>query len=375
MLFVFRRDGVGKCVTVPAGKLSLKKASFEKVPVIAPEWRQKILLRWKRVWRDALAASLAAVTTWFLAQTLFGHSLPVFAAISAVICLAPGLPSHSRQAVGILIGVGTGIVVGDLVLHLPEQWRLLQFALGPFLAMMIASSYGLPPVVPIQAGTSALLVVALGPETAGEARMADVALGAGIGLLFSQVLMTPDPVRVVDEAARGLLTRLAEGYRGCAEALRANDATLSEAALMRLSQAHASIISMNTSISNARDDARWSVRGRWVAKEVREMAARYDRHAIRLYAATLLFADNLNHALRQSGVPAPDSLIQRVETMAHICETMAVGDPLNMPEGADVPPDYPRLQAESVVWVASYHHLDLANKALKAFNPYTVRDR
>lgn len=357
-----------------SGQVSLK-SSFENVPAIAPELQRKVGLRWKRVWRDALVASVAAVVTWFLAKFLFGHKLPVFAAISAMICLAPGLPSHSRQAIGMLIGVGTGIVIGDGVLHLPEQWRMLEFALAPFLAMMVAASYGMPPVVPIQAGTSALLVIAIGPESAGETRMLDVLIGSGMGLLFSQVLMTPNPVRAVDEAARGLLTRLADGYRDCAEALRQNDASLSEAALMQLSQAHASIISMNTSLSNARDDAKWSVRGRWVAQELREMVARYDRHAIRLYAATLLFADNMNHALRQSGVPAPESLIQRVDTMAHICATMAAGDPLNMPEGAEVPPDYPRLQAESVPWVASYHHLDLANKALKAFNPYTARDR
>ena len=50
--------------------------------------------------------------------------------------------------------------------------------------MIVAASYGQP----IQAGVSAILLVALGPATEGFLRMADVAVGAAVGLLFSQVL-------------------------------------------------------------------------------------------------------------------------------------------------------------------------------------------
>jgi uncharacterized membrane protein YgaE (UPF0421/DUF939 family) len=57
--------------------------------------------------------------------------------------------------------------------------------------MMAASSYGQLPVVPIQAGVSAILVVTLGPAVTGSVRMADVAIGALIGLLFSQILLAP----------------------------------------------------------------------------------------------------------------------------------------------------------------------------------------
>ncbi|GGZ41472.1 FUSC family protein [Asticcacaulis endophyticus] len=360
----------------------MKLSSYPKLAVrLTPKiWRRvsgRVVGRWQRVWRDALASSIAAVVTWFLARHLFGHEMPLFAAISAIICLAPGLPSHSRQAVGILVGVFTGIVVGETVLWLPPDWRLVQFALAPFLAMIVASSYGLPVVVPIQAGTSALLVIAIGPETAGEARMLDVILGAGVGLLFSQILITPDPLRTIDGAARELLSSLADGMEGCAEALRHQQPSRSEAALIGLSDAHRSIVSMNSSISNARDDAKWSLRGRFMAAEVRDIAARYDRHAIRLYAASVLFADNLNYVLRETAKDAggspPESLIVRVETMADILRHMAEGDPLNMPAGSDAPPDYPRLQAESAAWVVCYHHLDLVNKALKAFNPHEVR--
>ena len=73
-----------------------------------------------------------------------------------------------------LIGVATGIVVGEIALFLPDSLPLLRLALVSFVAIIAAGFFGLPPVVPIQAGVSAILVLALGPETAGPVRMLDV---------------------------------------------------------------------------------------------------------------------------------------------------------------------------------------------------------
>ncbi len=68
---------------------------------------QRISFRWSSAWRDALASAIAAALAWVLAKYLFGHVHPVFAAISAVVCLAPGLPSHGKQAIGLMVGVAT----------------------------------------------------------------------------------------------------------------------------------------------------------------------------------------------------------------------------------------------------------------------------
>ena len=70
---------------------------------------EKIKTRWASGWRDALASAIAAALAWILAVHFLGHEHPVFAAISAVVCLAPGLPSHGKQAVGLMVGVATGI--------------------------------------------------------------------------------------------------------------------------------------------------------------------------------------------------------------------------------------------------------------------------
>jgi uncharacterized membrane protein YgaE (UPF0421/DUF939 family) len=155
------------------------------------ELTARILGRWSQDWREVFASALGAGLAWLLAQRLLGHPQPVFAAVSAIVCLSPRLPSHLKQTYGLVLGVGTGIVIGELSLALPGD-MLLRVTLAPFVAMLIASAYGQAAMVPIQAGVSAILVVAFGPATTGSARMADVAIGAAVGLLFSQILPAPE---------------------------------------------------------------------------------------------------------------------------------------------------------------------------------------
>jgi hypothetical protein len=166
--------------------------SYTQRSHLAGELTARIFLRWSEAWREALAAALGAALSWLLAELLLGHPQPIFAAISAIVCLSPGLPSHTRQTVGLLLGVATGIVIGELALALPDTMPLLRIALAAFFAMIAAASYGQLAVVPIQAGVSAILIVTYGAATTGSVRMADVAVGAVVGLFFGQVLPAPE---------------------------------------------------------------------------------------------------------------------------------------------------------------------------------------
>jgi uncharacterized membrane protein YgaE (UPF0421/DUF939 family) len=102
----------------------------------------------------------------------------------------------------LLLAVATGIVIGELttalsdnITLLSDNITLLKIALAAFVAMIVAASYGQSAVVPIQAGVSAMLIVAFGSATTGSVRMADVAVGAAVGFLFSQVLSAADQKR------------------------------------------------------------------------------------------------------------------------------------------------------------------------------------
>ncbi len=94
---------------------------------------------------------------------MLDHDQPVVAAISALICLAPGIPSHVRQGLGLLVGVTLGILIGELALMFPHDYAEIRLAAASFVAIIVASSFGMPPVVPIQAGASAMLVLLIGP--------------------------------------------------------------------------------------------------------------------------------------------------------------------------------------------------------------------
>ncbi|QKP78659.1 aromatic acid exporter family protein [Methyloligella sp. GL2] len=324
-------------------------------------------LRWREGFRDATATAAAAGLAFFLAQEIFGHPRPVFAAIAAIICLAPGLPNHVRQAAGLMAGVAIGIVVGEIALTIPDIVPLARMLGAAFFSILIASLFGVPPVVPIQAGVSAVLVLAIGSDTAGFVRLADVAIGASVGLLFSQVLMTPDPLVGINTAAQKLLRDLAGGLRGCAEALRTDDEEDAKAALHELSVAHADLVMLGTGIQAARSDARWSVRGRLAAVTVQELAARYSRHAIRLYASSLLFAEALANALRKGAGPPPEALRERVLQIAERCEALAERGSFGPQESMQGLPPLTGITPEDPLWRPALARLALMEEALAAF--------
>lgn len=328
-------------------------------------------LRWRTGLKDASACAAAAGIAWFAAQLIFGHPTPVFAAVSAIVSLSPGLPNHVREATSLMTGVAVGVVVGELALMAPDTLPILRMVAATFfsilIASLIASQVGAPPVVPIHAGVSAVLVLAIGPDTAGVVRLMDVVVGAAVGLVFSQVLLTPDPIRSVNKVAECLLRDLAHGLRGCAEALATEDVEKANAAVHSLSLAHSDLVGLGTGIKSARNDARWSLRGRLAADEVRELAARYERHAIRLYASSLLFAEALANAIRKGAEAPPESLDARILSLAEKCDLLAARGSFG-PQSAmhDLPP-LAEIVPKHRLWSPVLHRLELMEEALAAF--------
>lgn len=282
--------------------------------------------RWRGTWIDALESAAGAALAWFISHAVFGHDRPVFAAVSAIVCLSPALPSHARQAIGLMSGVVTGTVVGELgLLLVPDTYPVLRLAVVSFVAMMVATSYGQPAVVPIQAGVSALLVMAMGPQTAGLSRLIDVATGTGVGLLFSQVLFTRDPVKRVHRSAAALTGQLAAGLRALSAAIAKGDLPGTEAALKLISETHGPVVALGESTAAARQEARWSLRGRLLAQRVTRVTEIYDSQSIRLYASALLMAEAGVELLRKEG-PAPQ-VAAALEDLATGLDTGAAGQP------------------------------------------------
>ena len=84
-------------------------------------WWTLWLSRMRPAARDALTAACAAALAWMLAQYLYGQPRPLFAAVTAVVCLAPGLPNHGQQSIIVVLGVVIGMVLGELTLMAPVE--------------------------------------------------------------------------------------------------------------------------------------------------------------------------------------------------------------------------------------------------------------
>ncbi|RMX07991.1 aromatic acid exporter family protein [Corticibacter populi] len=300
---------------------------FQSIPSISklrfrkwlPTWQQRVRL----ALRDAVGCALAAVIAWQFAALLWGHARPTFAAVTAVVCLAPGVPSHLKQTWSLLLGCTVGILVGELAWQLPEHHPMLRLGLMVFVALLLGCLFGPAPVVPIQSGISVLLVLAMGPAVAGEVRLLDVFTGAVVGVFFSQVLFTSDPLRDMSRAAGRFLGQLGDGLQHALQAVAGGRATEAERALGAITRAHEGLAALQTAVAQGQSAVKWSLRGRLDAVRVTAVTRRYDRHAVRLYAATLLLGESLVRTLGHQSGAMPETLRQRCEWLVQALAGLA----------------------------------------------------
>lgn len=256
-------------------------------------------------------AAVAAGIAWFVADTVLGHVVPVFAPVAAVIALAANVGGRGRQAVQMLLGVVVGVAVGELLV-LVLGTGALQIVLVAAVAMLIAAALDYSPLPLIQAGASAVIVVALqSPESGGE-RLIDALVGGGIALLVSQGLSSPNPASLLTGAARRALEPIAAGLREVADALAEGDPLDTSAALERLRGARVPLADMEATLSTGRQIARLTPRGRWSANRLQRLDERLQNIDLLLPSALMLArtADRL-----------PD---ERVAMAGWLCE--AVGE-------------------------------------------------
>src|SRR6185312_15361508 len=73
------------------------------------------LERIRLAWRAVLQAGVAAGIAWVIATEVFGHKLPFFAPVAAIVTLGLTVAQRGRRAVELAVGVALGIAVGDLL--------------------------------------------------------------------------------------------------------------------------------------------------------------------------------------------------------------------------------------------------------------------
>jgi len=190
----------------------------------------------RRMWAavpTVVESALAATLAWIVAVYVVEQPRPFFAPISAVVTLTAARGERGATAVRLVFGVVIGILAADLVLFTlgSPLWAL---PVSIFIAMMAATALHTARVILVQSASSAILTVVFASGAAGWQRLVEALIGAGIALLIIQVLLPPNPVRMLRRSVKAVLADLAAGLDDAARAMEHDDEDAARRAKERL---------------------------------------------------------------------------------------------------------------------------------------------
>ncbi|WP_231924606.1 FUSC family protein [Micromonospora chokoriensis] len=266
----------------------------------------------------AVQAGLAAGIAYVISHKVLGNPQPVFAPISAVGTLAASVGQRFRRTVELIVGVGVGVAVGDLLIYLlgTGAWQL---GLVVTVAILLTIFAGASVAIVIQAAATAVLIVTLSPSTQDLEipRFVDAFLGGGVALLVTALLLPLNPLRVINRAARPALDLLATQLDVTADGLRSRDRATIQGALERLRDNKEELATLGEAIEGAKETATLS-------------PARWHRRSELIHYAEA--ADPIDRAMRNSGTlirrsvtlvedeePVPDSM---PDAVGHLAESV-----------------------------------------------------
>jgi uncharacterized membrane protein YgaE (UPF0421/DUF939 family) len=167
----------------------------------------------------------AATVAWAIALQLGGGHKPFFAPIAAFVALNAPLGERGLNTLRLVAGVFVGIGAGELTL-LVFGTGYAELAVATLGATVVARMFSDTRIVIAQAAVGAILTVALADGDAGLYRMADALIGAGVALVFTQLLFSPEPLALLRRAESAALADLADALALTTRALEHDDEAL-----------------------------------------------------------------------------------------------------------------------------------------------------
>ncbi|WP_309130330.1 FUSC family protein [Brevibacterium sp.] len=174
--------------------------------------------------------ALAGTIAWWIALRLAGHPQPFFAPIAAVIALNANRGKRGTNAVNLIVGVLLGIVVGEAAL-LVLGTGFAAMGIATLVAMAIALACDGSRLVIAQGAVGAILTVAGGQPEFGPERIMDALIGAGVALVFSQLLFPAQPIDLLRRAETDVLSAMAAALEHVSHALDHGDDREAEEAI------------------------------------------------------------------------------------------------------------------------------------------------
>jgi hypothetical protein len=176
-----------------------------------------------------LQSTVAATAAWVIARRLVHHHEPFFAPVAAVVSLNASVGERGLNALRLLLGVIVGIGVAEVTLVvLGGGYGSLSVA--TFVALALTRAFGGARIVLAQAAISAILTIAVANGEVGYQRLTDALIGAGVALAFTQLVFSPEPLRLLRRFEGNALEAMAAGLELTARGLD-GDETLAEQAV------------------------------------------------------------------------------------------------------------------------------------------------
>ena len=205
----------------------------------------------------ALQGGVAAGLAWFIAHGLLHRPQPFFAPIAAVIVLNVSVGQKLRRGVELLVGVATGIAVGDVIVYIIGT-GFFQIALIVSAAIAVAAFLGGSPTLIGQAASSGVLVATVTTPGTGfyYSRFIDALIGGVTGLLVMVLLLQVNPLTVVSKATGPALGAIADALGGIAAAVEADDQVAAERVLEELDERAPALKNFHDRLDEAQETSR-----------------------------------------------------------------------------------------------------------------------
>ncbi|WP_345472158.1 FUSC family protein [Glutamicibacter ectropisis] len=267
-----------------------------------------------------LRMTLGAIGAFWIAESIWGHTQPIFAATSALISLGFGASTTVRKTAEVALGCTLGVAMGDTLMHWFGQ-GIWQAALVMSLSLVIARYLDSGAIFSTQLGMQSALVVLLPVSVDGPfARSIDALTGSLLALLVI-IVWPSDPRRTPVAALSDLLKELSEAILECSWAIRDDDRRSAFHALIKARATQKHLDKLPGAFSASKEIAMISPVGRRHRHELNRLSQRYNHYDwtarnLRVFARRLASVLT-NSALTPEGAEALAPLLREVSEAAN----------------------------------------------------------
>ncbi|GAA1419032.1 hypothetical protein CDUR_12145 [Corynebacterium durum] len=216
------------------------------------------LLRVRRSWLGIVQVSVAAGAAFWVAKNLFGHPLPFFAPMAAIIVLGLTGGDRIRRAIELVVGVSLGVGLGDFIISWVGSgtWQIM---VAVTLSLVLATLVDKGPLVANQAAFGSILIATILPPgtSGGTDRMSDAFIGGMVGLIIMS-LIPISPLSAGRKEIAIILEIISDVLTDVAHALRINNADVVRHALAAARGTQGNINNMIAAAKGGKESMRMS---------------------------------------------------------------------------------------------------------------------